>query len=154
MHFFHWLDKPYAEGELDRDGTKLFQLICGKCYDFVNDFQSLIAGDNSKELLDAIAVLDLTPDDHSFLRDLASSVACMHLCEFEHRIVNACIGDPWYALKLVQTKDVTTGCYTRQSIARRILDTPDEQLTVNLVKWKRRHAQDLQLACRARVRQA
>ena len=59
---------------------------------------------------------------------------------------NVCNGDPWYALKLVETKDVTTGCYTRQSIARRINDTPNEQLTVNLVKWKRRHAQDLQQA--------
>ena len=77
-------------------------------------------------------MLDLTPDDREFLRVLGSSLACQYLAEFEHRIVNAVIGDPWYALQMVKTSDVTVECHTRQSIARRILDTPDGQLAVNL----------------------
>jgi hypothetical protein len=91
-------------------------------------------------------VLDLTPDDHEFLRDLGSFLAFQYLAEFEHRIVNVVTGEPWYVLQMVKTSDVTVECHTRQSIARRILDTPDGQLAVNLLKWKRRHAQDLEQA--------
>ena len=130
IDFFKWIDKPYEDGELETHGSKLFQLICGKAYYFLHKFEGLL--NNCNEVWQTIGLLSLSDGEHRLLRDLAASLATQAMSEFRHRVVDVVTSEPWSALLMVKERHCDVACHERQRIARSILNTPDQQLCVNL----------------------